>query len=190
MTGRIKSLSAGHESGFITAESRLSVYFNCSAVLAYDIACLAVGQLVTFDLQDGAWPKAINVCVQRQHYVPPASEKHAESIRLRYMGFEQTGSMRAYRFDRVLPGEETRTFVVTTDLALFRKHHVGIQDGPALCLQALLAELHTAGPLCSRPLRRALSDQDMLAHLASRPAPRAKPRFRGAPRARVASHVV
>ncbi|MGD0015639.1 MAG: hypothetical protein ABSD56_14655 [Bryobacteraceae bacterium] len=176
MTGRIKSLSASSASGLIAAENGLSVHFQPSAVLAYDITCLAVGQLVTFDLAGGIWPRAINVCVLRQHHLAVTAGKHPEGLCLRYMGFEQNGSIRAYRYDRVSPGEGIRTFVVNADLGLFRKHRVGVQDGPALCLHALTVELGTAGSRQQAKCERELTDQDMLAHLARRPVPTARPR--------------
>jgi hypothetical protein len=63
---------------------------------------------------------------------------------LRYLGFEQTKNARAYRFDVVAQGEATREFVVTVDLGLFRKHGVGIQEGPSLCSHKLLTDLKTS----------------------------------------------
>ncbi|MGD0201064.1 MAG: hypothetical protein ABSD27_09990 [Bryobacteraceae bacterium] len=188
MTGRIKSLSASSASGLIAAENGLSVHFQPSAVLAYDITCLAVGQLVTFDLAGGIWPRATNVCVLRQHHLAVTAGKHPEGLCLRYMGFDQNGSIRAYRYDRVSPGEGIRTFVVNADLALFRKHRVGVQDGPALCLHALTAELGAAGSPQQAKCERVLTDQDMLAHLARRPVPTTRPRPRWPRRTPVASH--
>ena len=49
MTGRIKNLSAGSDSGFIEAENGLRFHFDSCAVLAYDMTYLAVGQLVMED---------------------------------------------------------------------------------------------------------------------------------------------
>lgn len=170
MTGRIKSLSTGTASGVITAENGLSVYFPLSAVLAYDITCLAVGQFVTFDVGDGTAPSATNVYVRKQHQVTPTSHKHDQGAWLRYMGFDQSGSVRSYRFDRISAGEDNKTFVVTTDLGLFLRYHVGIQEGPALCLHLLSAELDRMGPLTWPLLQPGLTDRDMLAHLAHRPA--------------------
>jgi hypothetical protein len=176
VTGRIRSLSAGNGSGLIAVDNGISAHFLASSVLAYDATCLAVGQLVTFDLEDGDWPTATNVCVQRQHRIPVLPGKLRESVPLRYVGFNQAGSLREYKFERIAPGEPTQTLIVSADLALFRKHHVGIQDGPALCLRALEAgaDVH--------PLRRPLTEQDLLAHLPSRPAPRARPRHVPPPR--------
>jgi hypothetical protein len=62
-------------------------------------------------------------------------------MELRYLGFEQLKNAREYRFDLVAKGDITRHFAVTVDLTLFRTHKVGIQEGPSLCAQKLLADL-------------------------------------------------
>ena len=167
MTGTIKSLGGATESGFITTENGLNVGFCPTSVLAYDAATLAVGQLVSFDLESGRGLKAVNVSVQRARNASDAEQKRQEVTRLRYMGFEQHGSVRAYRFERLTPGSDKRTFTVEADMALFVKHHVGIQEGPTLCLHLLVAELEAAGEPAI--LHRSLSDREMLAHLASLP---------------------
>lgn len=94
---------------------------------------------------------------------PLPAEKLPPGTYLQYMGFGQIGSLRTYRFRRVARGEKAREYLVNADLGLFARHHVGIQEGPALCLR-LLSE--TPG---SRPTPESLTDTDMLAHLASRP---------------------
>ena len=189
MTGRIKSLSDGGMFGHIAAENGLSVHFESSAVLAYDVTCLAVGQMVSFELERGGHPKALNVCVERLHHAPHPPDKHSERIHLRYTGFEQAGNIRAYRFERLLAGEETQTFHVTADLALFKKHRVGIQEGPTLCLDVLMADLRAADSTRLTSRLRPLTDPDMLAHLASRPVSGSKGRHRGGfSRTAAASH--
>jgi cold shock CspA family protein len=163
MTGRIKSLSALSPSGFISAASGNDVYFHSSEVLPPGAGGLAVGQLVTYDIGGGKWPSAINVRIpgepQAAVRVPVRS---SAPTYLQYMGFEQTGGTRAFRFRRVIRGEETREFVVSAELALFGKHHVGFQEGPALSLR-LLSEGADASASAS-----ALTDVDMLAHVARR----------------------
>ncbi|MBZ5581135.1 MAG: hypothetical protein LAQ30_02825 [Acidobacteriia bacterium] len=63
-------------------------------------------------------------------------------MELRYFGFDQVQNARAYRFDVVVAkGEGPKQFVVTVDLGLFRMHHVGIQEGPTLCANKLVADL-------------------------------------------------
>src|SRR5690348_12499105 len=71
----------------------------------------------------------------------PASHGEDKPMELRYQGFEQLQNARGYRFDLVTKGSALRQFVVTVDLALFRTHAVGIQEGPSLCAQKLLADL-------------------------------------------------
>jgi cold shock CspA family protein len=178
MTGRIKSLSTLSPSGFITAASGLDVYFHSSEVLPPGAGGLAVGQLVTYDVGGGKWPSAINVRVPAQPVPPRATPHVAErcppAAYLQYMGFEQTGSTRAYRFRRVLRGEETRELVVSADLALFGKHHVGFQEGPALSLRLLSADPDGSSRVEWLPAQT-LTDVDMLAYVAGR-AVETKPR--------------
>lgn len=178
-------LSSESGSGLIRAENGLSVSFDLSAVLAYDATSLAIGQLVTFDLDGGHCPKAINVCVR--HPTSHSEERRPESVHIRYVGFEQTEGIRTYRYEGILPGEETRTFNVTAELALFRKHRVGIQDGPALCLHLLLAELDAVRMAGRSPIQFALTDQQILAYVASRPARTAKTRPKRMPHASAAA---
>ncbi len=172
MTGRIKSLSTLSPSGFITAASGHNVYFHSSEVLPPGAGGLAIGQLVTYDIGGGKWPSAINVRIPAQPQATPrVSERRSPPAYLQYMGFEQNGSIRAYRFRRVVRGEETREFVVSAELELFFRHHVGFQEGPAMSLR-LLSE----GPDCCTPLEwppaQSLTDADMLAHVARRAAAR------------------
>jgi hypothetical protein len=82
----------------------------------------------------------VNICLQRSHQAPHTEGKRKETT-LRYVGFDQIKGIRTYRFERTSVGEETETFAVTTDMALFTKHHIGIQEGPALCAQKLTADL-------------------------------------------------
>lgn len=64
---------------------------------------------------------------------------------LRYLGFDQLANARAYRFDLIARGDPDRHFVVSVDLTLFHTHGVGIQEGPSLCAQKLLADLESRG---------------------------------------------
>ncbi len=65
-------------------------------------------------------------------------------MELRYRGFEQLENAREYRFDLVVKGDAIRHFVVTVDIALFRTHGIGIQEGPSLCAQKLVADLESS----------------------------------------------
>jgi len=62
-------------------------------------------------------------------------------MEVRYLGFDQLQGERVYRFDVCAKGEATRQVIVTAKLALFRDHHVAIQEGPSLCARKLLADL-------------------------------------------------
>jgi hypothetical protein len=62
-------------------------------------------------------------------------------MELRYQGFDHQANKRVYRFDGLAKGEPTVQFVVTVDLALFARHHIGIQEGPSLCARKLAANL-------------------------------------------------
>lgn len=84
-------------------------------------------------------------------------------MELRYMGFDQTQNTRCYRFDRLVRGEPTTRFTITADLALFRKHGVQIQEGPALCAGKLAADLAD-----SRVGQHQLTNDDLVAHFQAR----------------------
>lgn len=103
-------------------------------------------------------------------------------MQLRYMGFDQARNVREYRFDGVAHGEATRHFVVTADLALFVKHRVGIQEGPALCLQKLAADLEAP-----QDVSHELTDDDLLAYTSVRAS--AEARREGARKLRAARDV-
>ena len=62
-------------------------------------------------------------------------------MEVRYLGFNQQNNARLYRFDVFVQGRPVRHLTVTTDLALFQTHHVGIQEGPALSASKLTADL-------------------------------------------------
>ena len=90
---------------------------------------------------------------------------------LRYAGFDQSGNVRSYLFQRVVAGEKNRLIVVAAEIPLLVKHHVRIQDGPALCLHVLLLEMQSI-ELSEPPVsRRVLTETDVLTYLAGRPQP-------------------
>ena len=186
MTGRIISLNSGRSAGFIEAENGARLHFDLGAVLAYDVNYLSIGQLVTFEIEHGQSSKAINICVQRPSHASTAEGKRKESM-LRYVGFEQIRTIRTYRFERTSLGEQTEIFAVNTDIALFTKYHVGIQEGPQLCLRLLTVGLENAGV---RALQRSLTEEDIASHVASRPAPGTRPSHKKSARAAAASQAV
>ena len=101
----------------------------------------------------------------------PGPQKPRVGAALRYAGFDQTGNVRSYLFQRVVVGEESSLIVVAAEIPLLVKHHVRIQDGPALCLQVLLLEMQS-GESSEPPVSlHALTDTDILTYLATRPQP-------------------
>ncbi len=86
-------------------------------------------------------------------------------MQLQYIGFEQVKNTREYIFDGTKYGEPTKVFVVSTDLALFVKHHVGMQEGPGLCWHKLTNELGAVDLPQQPSLQHTLTDHDMLAFL-------------------------
>ena len=169
MTGRVEVLSTLGMPGFIKSENGISAFFYASQVPSQDAKGLAVGQLVTFEIETGTPPHAVNISVEKKHYTPHGTEKRPQSIR--YVGFEQQGNVRVYRFERPSSSGEMQTAVVSSDLALFTAHHVGLQDGPALCQRLAVAELDRLSPETQAPVQRSITKQDLLAHLADRAAP-------------------
>ena len=95
-------------------------------------------------------------------------------MQLQYMGFEQAENIRKYIFHRIAHGEETKVFEVSTDLALFRRNHVGLQEGPALCLRMLTGNLETLESPLQPLLRHTLTDQHIQAYLVTRGIPTTK----------------
>jgi len=80
-------------------------------------------------------------------------------MEFRYMGFDQKGTARVYRFDCFAKGEPTRHFTVTAEMGLFLLHHVGIQEGPALCALKLAAGLEKSSEAAHE-----LTGDDLSAH--------------------------
>ena len=181
MIGRIKNLSATSRSGFIQAENGQTVYFTSAAVWEHDFPFLTVGQAVSFELQGGHWPKATNVHLFENHHATRVPEKPREPMQLRYVGFDQAGFVRTFRFQAVVSGEQTRDYTVTADVRLFQKYHIGIQEGPSLCTQILLTKLGSPLNPQSQALAPVLNEQDLIALVASRTVAPRKP-FRRRPR--------
>ena len=187
MKGRIKSVNHAVAEGSIKSDDDLNFSFEFAVVLDYDVAYLTVGQNVTFDLAPGDSSRAVNVRTTRSHEA--AAPKSAQGISgLRYMGFDQSNSLRVYRYEAIFAGSEKRNFTVTADLGLFTKNHIAIQDGPILCLRVLTAELETAGVEGNANSEWSLTQKHLLAHTVNQPA--ATPRPRHAPRDSIYSHLV
>lgn len=62
-------------------------------------------------------------------------------MEIRYLGFDQRQNSRVYRFDVRSDGRQTKQVSVTADIAVFRTHSVGIQEGPYLSGNKLTADL-------------------------------------------------
>ncbi len=62
-------------------------------------------------------------------------------MEIRYLGFDQTQNSRVYRFDVHIDRHLTKQVSVTADIAVFRDHHIGIQEGPMLSGNKLTADL-------------------------------------------------
>jgi len=183
MIGRIKNMSATSRSGFIQADNGQTVYFTSAAVWEHDFPFLTVGQAVSFELQDGHWLKAANVHLLENHRPTRAPEKSREPMQLRYVGFDQAGFVRTFRFQAAVSGEQTRDYTVTADVRLFQKYHIGIQEGPSLCTQILLTQLGPLHEPAEQSVQPVLNEKDLIALVASRTVAPRKP-FRRRPRPR------
>jgi hypothetical protein len=93
----------------------------------------------------------------------------SKKVELRYLGFDQLGSARAFRFDVIAKGETKREAVITTDMALFLQHHVAIQEGPTMCAVKLTSDLER-----SFEGEHVLAAEDLHAHAERRAALEAK----------------
>lgn len=62
-------------------------------------------------------------------------------MEIRYLGFEQSQNSRVYQFDVRTDGQPKKQASVSTDIAVFRDHSVGIQEGPFLSGNKLTADL-------------------------------------------------
>jgi len=90
-------------------------------------------------------------------------------MELRYLGFDQSKNKRLYSFDHNAKGQPATRFVVSVDIALFLKHHVGIQEGPTLCAQKLAADLEA-----DRQGDHELSNEDLIVYVNGRAAKEAQ----------------
>lgn len=166
MTGRIEILASAGKPGLITSNSGASRFHYTYRFPLGRIDGLAKGQLVTFELEKGSPEMAVGVCL-KELGLPSPLDPHLFQREIRYTGFEQTNNIRTYKFQAWQTGEENQEAIVTVDLALFRKHRITLQEGPALCLRIVRDELQQTGS-AEVVWKRALSDKEMLAHLASR----------------------
>jgi cold shock CspA family protein len=168
MKGTITTIRGQKGSGAIQSATGECFDFELTGVLAYDVAALAAGQMVHFDLASGPSPKAVNVSIDPACGVPTGKDRDRETMRLRYIGFEHRGNMRSFCFERLVPGQQPQAFAVEADLLLFQQYQVHIQEGPALCLQMLSVGLQAEGDPQSF-VKCALTGQDLASFLARQP---------------------
>lgn len=166
MTGRIEILAAAGRPGRITSNSGACRFHYAYRHPLGAIDGLAKGRLVTFELEKGSPETAVSVC-PKDPGQPFSGDQDLFKKDIRYTGFEQTNNTRTYKFQAWQTGEENQEAIVTVDLALFRKHGIALQEGPALCLRFVQDELRRLGS-AEVVWKRALTDKEMLTHLASR----------------------
>lgn len=81
------------------------------------------------------------------------------------MGFDQARNTRVYKFDCKGADKSIVRHVVSADMVLFLQHHIGIQEGPALCAQKLTADAEA-----HEKRDHVLTNEDLLAYVALRTA--------------------
>jgi hypothetical protein len=162
MTGIIKSYDPAAKSGCIESEAGETIFFEAASVVAYDQPAIGVHRAVSFELRHGRRPAAVNISLSYQHHQRIASASRAGEVVFRYVGFHQDRAFRVFKFDKICPGKETEIHSVSTDMALFAKYRLAIQEAPSLCSQLLLkpAELDSS--------EHALTEAHLMAHAASR----------------------
>ena len=60
---------------------------------------------------------------------------------IRYVGFEHIQNARSFHFEVLTLGSARKLYTVRADLALFLRHQMAIQEGPALCARKLTFDL-------------------------------------------------
>src|SRR6202030_4702923 len=92
MIGTIVSFSNQTAAGVVKSADGERFEFDVATVLAYDVAELAVGRPVHFEVAAGDFPKAINISIDPLRPINSVTDQTREIRRLRYMGFDQRGS--------------------------------------------------------------------------------------------------
>ena len=170
MTGRIAELATPDKLGRIVMSSGTSRFHFSYHHLIGIPECLTTGQLVSFELERGSPEVAVSVRPKGEG--ESSAEDRYNPREIRYLGFEQTDNIRSYKFQAWNPHEENQEAIVTVDIVLFRRHGIGIQEGPAISLELVKAAFLESGETKASVWRRALTDDEMHAYLASQPASR------------------
>jgi len=144
----------------IKADSGRVLFFRKSAVLDPGFDSLDEGHPVTFDVDGRNQRVAIEV-LRHFEWGPdnPPLEGGGQPPHLRYMGYEQDGNVRTYRFVAVSEQGRTVTFRIDAPMQLLAEHHVRIQDAPELCMRALESELTDADWSAPEPRKHVLGPQ-------------------------------
>jgi hypothetical protein len=58
---------------------------------------------------------------------------------VRYLGFDDGGGHRTYKFARLPPAEDAKTYAVRVPQTLLAEHNLSLQDGPAFCVSIMAA---------------------------------------------------
>lgn len=170
MTGRIEKLATAEDAGRITTNSGPVQFRFTYRKTDGTTDQLAIGQLVSFELEKGTTESAVEV--RRKESVSFRASDGTPAREIRYQGFQQTRNIRSYKFQAWRSGEENQEAIVTADLALFRRHGIGIQEGPGICLRLVKTEFLESGLVDPTVWTRALSDQDLLDHISNQAAPK------------------
>jgi cold shock CspA family protein len=151
VTGTVIRVST--KSGLIKTDSGRVLYFKKSAVLEPGFDSLDKGHPVTFDVDSENRRIAVEV-LRHFEWGPdnPPLEGGGKPPHLRYMGYEQEGSIRSYRFVAVSEQGRTVIFRIDASMELLAERRVRIQDAPELCLHALESELTPADWSAPEPL--------------------------------------
>jgi|SRR5579872_3166535 len=161
MTGRITGLAIGARTGMIRGQDGSQWVFCADAVLG-DYDSLAIGHRVSFVVEREGVYTAVGVFREPVRTAAPGKQL-VELPDLRYTGFRQSENERTYRFDD-LKSLNSAQYCVTVDIALLLKHHIGVQEGPELCLHKLMSDLKDSPGSRQHRLR----DEDLLALVALR----------------------
>jgi hypothetical protein len=167
MLGTITRFSKMTTSGAIRSETGVNFDFDLAGVLTYDVAALAEGKFVHFQAAGRSPCKAINVSLEPTAAVHPGIDRNKEITQLRYIGFRHLDNLRHFRFERISPGAPTQCFEVAANLAMFPTFRIAIQEGPALCMRVIAAELES-GRRWEDLASCLLTEQHMQDYLANR----------------------
>jgi hypothetical protein len=80
---------------------------------------------------------------------------------VRYLGFDDGGGHRTYKFARLPPAEDAKTYTVRVPQTLLAEHNLSLQDGPAFCVAIMAAN--------PEPANYTASEEDAKRFLATLP---------------------